>query len=908
MKVRHLLMCLLALLCVGTVSAQKKKVAFVYQPGYNASRYVWGAAGYDPTLDPIHTGLAAAFDLTDVTYEGGVEADYDYLKTFDLVVLCEAMSGNTTLTNNLVKLVGEVPILSFKAYNYTSGRWGWASPQNPGTRTPSVTINPGFENHPIFKGVTVVDGVVQIFSGEDTQSNLIQGFTSVTETGKIELENIIATVTGTEYHAIHELKNVGKPYLMIPISSDVVTTVTDNGVKLVVNAANYLLGGGGIPPFNPDAPFKIAYLFDSSYSTYVGHEEDPIYVYSVLGEKETEAIDIKDFTAASTDVLDTLENYDLIVVSEAINSGHPFAKLLLQLVNRVPMLNFKSFFYKIGVWDWGAGVNPTDVKAVPGVTSITIAEEYLDHPLFQDMDIEEGIITLFNDESVKKNMVQAYTAKAGGFIDEDPVLATVTGTSGTYNAIHLHGKTNTYLLLPLSCDALVVDGEINLTDPAFQLINNAVYYLLQTAGTIVPALRPTLTLSYGNEVTYVTMATGTEGADIRYTIDGSEPTASSTLYTGPVAITAPCTVKAAAFKQGYDMSPVASIDVDVWQMATEPTITVTPGDQGKTISISAAPGARIFYLTNGGTPDTLRSNLYAEPFTVTRPCVVKAIALEEGKLPSLAAEEKITIDGYTERNKTLVWADFDTHPSKWYWNGSDATITSNTDLFGSTGFPYDPDTVAINDCQNGFVVGSQGQRVVVQTTSPAASGDYGPYTDGDAGATKMGISLHRNNTSSDPSSAFLMTTTAYDGPFDVLVWFVGTQGSDSYIEKLEVSVAPSMDAAEWTVLDTLVTTGDKLVRKGVAHYDESAPVFVKVKCVSNLGTGGKVMIFDVKLMGEGQDVSIRKPALDRQVVSVRYYNLAGQPMKGLSHGLNIVRTIYSDGSVETTKVMLNERR
>ena len=51
------------------------------------------------------------------------------------------------------------------------------------------------------------------------------------------------------------------------------------------------------------------------------------------------------------------------------------------------------------------------------------------------------------------------------------------------------------------------------------------------------------------ESTTVTM-TAEDGAEIRYTTDGSEPTATSTLYSAPVTLTATTTVKAKAFKNG----------------------------------------------------------------------------------------------------------------------------------------------------------------------------------------------------------------------------------------------------------------------------------------------------------------------------------------------------------------------
>jgi nucleoid-associated protein YgaU len=57
----------------------------------------------------------------------------------------------------------------------------------------------------------------------------------------------------------------------------------------------------------------------------------------------------------------------------------------------------------------------------------------------------------------------------------------------------------------------------------------------------------------------VTIATATEGAQIRYTVDSSEPTATTgTEYTGPVPVSATTTIRAIAVKKGMTDSPVAS--------------------------------------------------------------------------------------------------------------------------------------------------------------------------------------------------------------------------------------------------------------------------------------------------------------------------------------------------------------
>jgi nucleoid-associated protein YgaU len=57
----------------------------------------------------------------------------------------------------------------------------------------------------------------------------------------------------------------------------------------------------------------------------------------------------------------------------------------------------------------------------------------------------------------------------------------------------------------------------------------------------------------------VTISTATEGAEIRYTTDGSEPTAASgSVYSGPLQVPATTTIRAVASKTGWTDSPVAS--------------------------------------------------------------------------------------------------------------------------------------------------------------------------------------------------------------------------------------------------------------------------------------------------------------------------------------------------------------
>ncbi len=83
-----------------------------------------------------------------------------------------------------------------------------------------------------------------------------------------------------------------------------------------------------------------------------------------------------------------------------------------------------------------------------------------------------------------------------------------------------------------------------------------------TMGEVTQASVPTITPN-GGEVTAdskIELACATEGASIYYTIDGTEPSTSSNLYSAPFSLSAAATVKAIAVKEGLTNSSVASAD------------------------------------------------------------------------------------------------------------------------------------------------------------------------------------------------------------------------------------------------------------------------------------------------------------------------------------------------------------
>ena len=90
----------------------------------------------------------------------------------------------------------------------------------------------------------------------------------------------------------------------------------------------------------------------------------------------------------------------------------------------------------------------------------------------------------------------------------------------------------------------------------------------------------------GSEVlegSQVSLTCNREGADIYYTLNGSTPSKSSTKYTSPITINEACTLKAIAYKDGYETSEVLTENYTVKEIIAPSGIIVTA--DSKTIGV-----------------------------------------------------------------------------------------------------------------------------------------------------------------------------------------------------------------------------------------------------------------------------------------------------------------------------------
>ena len=158
----------------------------------------------------------------------------------------------------------------------------------------------------------------------------------------------------------------------------------------------------------------------------------------------------------------------------------------------------------------------------------------------------------------------------------------------------------------------------------------------------MPIISPTSGTTFSDRLS-VTMSCATEGATIHYTIDGTEPTEGSPVYSR-FRVSGRTTVKAVAEKYGL-LSEVAVAEYALG-LCADPVI--SPAGEtsfehsGQPVSIAWQGEDGVLRYTTDGNDPTAASPIYSEPFTIDDSTIVKAKAFGDQYFDSAIVTANLT--------------------------------------------------------------------------------------------------------------------------------------------------------------------------------------------------------------------------------------------------------------------------
>ena len=632
-----------------------------------------------------------------------------------------------------------------------------------------------------------------------------------------------------------------------------VTLINSNDVdsELKLKATNgfhisYIIIGEGDVPVTE----KIGFLYDGSENFVLA--EDPLY--KQVAKQEMAAITPIDINAEIKDK--QLLEYSAIVLSNNIPADNVNVSMLKDAIAFVPTLNCNPDLYE--AWGLGTlggatselGVLTTGIKAFSKNLEINTEDD------------GTMLVTLTNGD-VLPVPLQTLTGK---FADDEIYMKDLENPELILSHAHNIGH-NGYIYLPYSKEAAS-----DMYEPNGVIINNALTLLCSSKAEITPTGAPIVLPSYAEMQTTIAFGNVNDKAQTYYTLDGSEPTLESTLYTEPIVLTNECTVKAIAIAEGYTLSEVTTFDVVLKHQAKKPIIAIS-GDKDYEDALVALStpeeNVDIWYNFTGST-DTTYSSRYVAPLTIHSVQTLTAFALGNDSINELVQSEILTVEilANVKNIRKDVVSHFDANQTDYSFGaannkgifswGASATTMYIEDVDPETGelvnIPKEPEVKVPENAEAGWKAISYGECVIWQDISPGKYvGDesgYNPARAEDCDLDKLltGKALTFYKWISDEGhNASIETRDKIEGPFDVMTYATNTSGSSGCAFVVEVS----LDSLEWTQLgDTCVLQSTKrLYNKHLRSYGKDGEVYVRVRPT---GTSTGFGFFDIIILNEGE--------------------------------------------------------
>jgi len=432
----------------------------------------------------------------------------------------------------------------------------------------------------------------------------------------------------------------------------------------------YYICIGEMPEDEPEAAKKVAYLYDGNATSL-----DADAAYSIVegvfpdmlgSTSEITAVNVAD---GATDItVDYLKGFDAVVVSSSMSASNAAVATLKSAIAWVPVLNLNADLYS--AWGYGSAV-------AASTANVNVASKYQSNSWFKNSEtgdsyVTDGVLAI----AAEGTAINAVSLASDGVFANDIIIATVDDAT----AIHQHLTRNIYMYLPFTSAA------VNASECAGDVIAKVLVTLVNSKAEDTKATAPQILFDYHDMSNTVTLKEVTTNSTIYYTLDGSEPTESSTVYTEPFEVsTEGVTVKAVAIAEGYLLSDVKEAEVKLYHTTGIPTISTEQGDGTTTITITPAAEGDVIYYNYTGSSLINASSVYTGPITVTNSCTITAFTgpnEEQSLLQSDAVSQDVTVNGETVRTKQLDHMD-----------ASSVYGTNNLYYFGKKGYAYYTDEV-----------------------------------------------------------------------------------------------------------------------------------------------------------------------------------------------------------------------
>ena len=614
---------------------------------------------------------------------------------------------------------------------------------------------------------------------------------------------------------------------------------------------------------------------------------------------------------------ESLQQYNVTVIGPSVSADNATVNAVKEAMPWTPVLNLNADMY--AAWGYGNTVNAEPVCVVKDAKSA----------LLNGIQTEEqdGLsYTELGSENVQAVILGDY------FADDNAPLKQINeeGEEGDAVVAHVHNAGhNAYIYLPSVSE---------MNDNMKIIFANAVTMLSDSKSEITPTTVPVISQEYKNQMTLVTLSAGKAEPKVKYfyTIDGSTPTAGSTPYLEPVAVTAPCTFKAVAIAEGYTVSNVASQDITIYDQPTTPVISCAEEEGMTTVTLTCeTPDADIWYSFSNTANDTTIATKYAEPFTIRLPQNITTFSVVGGIVFSELAQQRVMVKNPHVAIDVLShfaakeWK-ADNNPEgravangkgMFSWGTSavtmytgEGTVVTDEET-GDETIVYGPNDMREPECVNEpgenpqWVLKSRGtcmiwQGLTADNTNIGNDAGYHPSLTSDVDSlfpvTKNAIQFYKFQANETPNAS-IETISQYQAPFDVVV--------NANMQGGPLLVQVSADGTSWTTIGEIAKTGfARMWGKSIISYDGTDMVYVRLT-EEEASSGLKV--FDIYIANAGEKSTLLKSQLDEEYqttttgittventvrVAPAIYDMRGVRRQSLSRGLNII--VKADGSVK----------